>query len=136
MTLQALLPNVHLKASLQAFEKAVIVASAYRMSIAELLNPQDKNTEHVSEKAEQWFEAQNQMEVKASQMEVDDPVITPTVSEASKAVSLLNQFIESTDMPKATAVDPLLPALESTLTSKTCFAQKNQPSITSFLSIN
>ena len=76
------------------------------------------------------------MEVEAAQMEVDEPVIPPTASEALKAVSLLIQFIESTDIPQATAIDPLLPALESTLTSKTCFAQKNQPSITSFLSIN
>ena len=136
VTLRALLPNVDLEAGLQALENAGIVGSANRMSIAELLNPQDENPEPVVATAEQWFESQNQMEVEAAEMEVYDPVIPPTASEALKAVSLLIQFIESTDIPEATIVDPLLPALESTLTSKTCFAQKNQPSITSFLSIN
>ncbi|KAH9818922.1 hypothetical protein DFH28DRAFT_888020, partial [Melampsora americana] len=120
-----------LEAGLQALENAGIVGSANRMSIAELLNPQDENPEPVVATAEQWFEAQNQMEIEA---EVDDPVIPPTASEALKAVSLLIQFIESADLPEATAVDPLLPALESALTSLTYFSNKIQPSITSFFS--
>ncbi|KAH9809487.1 hypothetical protein DFH28DRAFT_1133358 [Melampsora americana] len=43
------------------------------------------------------------MDIGAAQIKVDDAVIPPTASEALEAVSLLIQFIESTDVPKATA---------------------------------
>lgn len=98
------------------------------------MNPANENPEPVFTSAEEWFESQQEKEIESIEMEVDDPVIPPTASEALKAVSLIIQYIESTDTPEGAAVDPFLHALESVLTSKTHFADKIQPSITSFFS--
>jgi hypothetical protein len=123
--------NIDLEKGLQNLVEAGLLSPINRMSITELLNPEDETP--VIDRVLSAEEIVEQLNTADEEAEAEpDPEPLPTAAESYKAASVLIARIEGTGDMEGLDLDRLLQKYLTKLESEVSFGNKKQPSITDF----
>lgn len=124
--------GLDLEGDLQRLEDAGLLSSRNRMSLAELLNPEDETPDFTTiPTAEEIFDQVNAPEPDHD-VDEPEPEPVPTTAEAAAAVSVLLAHIEGTETSAGLNLDKFLQKYADMLQSELYFGNKKQSVLTDF----
>lgn len=122
--------NINLEDDLQRLQDRGVLAPLNRMSISELLNPENETPVFLIPTAEEIFEAVNETDEPEPDDVEQDPV--PTTQEALDSVSILLNYIEGSDCVSSPRIEASLQELCKSIRSVHFFGNKKQATLMDF----